>query len=227
MNEHTIPSAGLRQHYLFSSIEDRLFEQMMQRLKQIRLKAGEILFQQEEPAVHFYFLQSGQIKLTRISPAGQEKVIEVITGGQVFAEAVMFMERADFPVNAQAITDCEVYSIPNNIYRSILEQNSEYCFRLLADLSMRLHNQLQELDHLAQQNASYRLVRYLINQLPADCDNRVELELPIPKQVLASRLSIKPESFSRLLSVLSAQGVISVSKSHIVINNVDRLRHYE
>jgi CRP-like cAMP-binding protein len=227
VNEQTIPLAELRQHYLFNSIEDNLFEEMLQRVRHVHLKAGDTLFQQEEPARHFYYLRSGQIKLSRISIAGQEKVIEITTGGQVFAEAVMFMERANFPVNAQAIIDSEIYSIPNLAYRNILKQNSEYCFRLLADLSMRLHGQLQELDHLAQQNASYRLVRYLINQLPDNCGNRVELELTIPKQVLASKLSIKPESFSRLLAVLSNQGIISVLKTHIVINDVQRLRNYE
>ena len=154
-------------------------------------------------------------------------VAAMLTYGQVFAEAVMFMETRKFPVAAEALTDSVLYSIPSLAYQGILKQNSEYCFHLLGDLSMRLHTQLQELDHLALQNASYRLQRYLIEQLPADCGNRVELKLNIPKQVLASKLSIKPESFSRLLAVLSNQGMITVTRNHIVINDVDQLRKYE
>lgn len=227
MNEQDTLESELRQHYLFSNIEEDLLQELLQRVRVIELKSGDNLFHQDEPAELFYYVQSGQIKLSRISLAGQEKVIEVITQGQFFAEAVMFMQRASFPVDARALIASIVYSIPNQVYRNILEKNTKYCFRLLGDLSMRLHNQLQEIDHLAQQNATYRLVRYLINQLPADCGNRYELKLTIPKQVLASKLSIKPESFSRLLAILTSQGVISVSKSHIIINDVEKLRNYE
>jgi CRP-like cAMP-binding protein len=92
---------------------------------------------------------------------------------------------------------------------------------------MRLHHHVQELDHLAQQNAMHRLIRYLVNQLPPDAGNAYSLALTIPKQVLASKLSIKPESFSRLLAALAQEGVISVDKQTIVIHNVQRLKNHE
>lgn len=227
MNDHTHPETELRQHYLFNDIEQSLLDELLQRVRVIQLSAGDKLFSQEETAEYFYYVQQGQIKLSRVSQSGQEKVIEVITSGQFFAEAVMFMQRKKYPVDAEALVDSVVYSISNQTYRGILEQSTQYCFRLLGDLSARLHTQLQEIDHLSQQNATYRLVRYLINQLPPDCDNRYDLKLPIPKQVLASKLSIKPESFSRLLAILSGKGVITVSRDHIVINDVERLCHYE
>ena len=159
--------------------------------------------------------------------AGQEKVIEIMSTNQIFAEAVMFMQRKSYPVDAQALVDSVVYAIPSNAYRAILEKSTEYCFRLLADLSVRLHHKLQELDHLAQQNASFRLTRYLINQLPAGNDNEVVIDLNIPKQVLASKLSIKPESFSRLLSSLAQQGILTVEKKRIIIHDAEKLREYE
>lgn len=217
----------LRSHVLFNNIEDSLFEDLLKRTRRIELKIGDILFHQDDPAERFFYIEEGQIKLSRISMAGQEKVIEIMSSGQTFAEAVMFMQRVSFPVSAQALIDSVVYAVPNQSYRKILEHSTDNCFRLLGDLSMRLHDQLQELDQLAQQNASYRLVRYLLNQVPEDCGNCVELDLDIPKQVLASKLSIKPESFSRLLSSLSQQGIITVEKKHIIINDIQKLREFE
>lgn len=217
----------LKQHYLFNSIDETLLTGLAQRVRQQTLATGDILFHHGDPAERFYLVGTGQIKLSRISPAGQEKVIEIMYAGNTFAEAVMFMQNRVYPVTAQALVESIVYAIPSQGYRDILAQNTEYCFRLLGDLSMRLHLRLQELDHLAQQNAMHRLIRYLLNQLPADAGNSHALTLPIPKQVLASKLSIKPESFSRLLATLTQEGVISVDKQTIGIHDIQRLKNYE
>lgn len=217
----------LKQHYLFNNIDDTLLTELAQRVRKIPLTAGDILFHHGDPAERFYLIGTGQIKLSRISPAGQEKVIEIMYPGSTFAEAVMFMQNHAYPVTAQALVGGVVYAISNQAYLDILAHSTEYCFRLLADLSMRLHNHVQELDHLAQENAMHRLIRYLVNQLPADAGNAFTLTLTIPKQILASKLSIKPESFSRLLATLAQEGIISVDKQTIVIHNVQQLKNHE
>lgn len=217
----------LKQHYLFGSIDDALLAGLVQGVRKLQLAAGEVLFHHGSPAERFYLIGAGQIKLSRISPAGQEKVIEVMYPGSTFAEAVMFMQNPVYPVTAQALAESVLYSIPNQAYRNILAQSTEYCFRLLADLSMRLHHHVQEIDYLAQQNAMHRLIRYLLYQIPAGTRSSVTLNLDIPKQTLASKLSIKPESFSRLLAALSQDGIISVDRQTIVIHDVERLKNCE
>jgi CRP/FNR family transcriptional regulator, dissimilatory nitrate respiration regulator len=217
----------LKQHYLFNGFDDASLNALAQAVRRVTLEPGEILFHQGAPAERFYLVGAGQIKLSRISPAGQEKVIEVMYPGSTFAEAVMFMHKQAYPVTAQALAESVLYGIPNQAYRNILAQSTEYCFRLLADLSMRLHQHVQEIDHLSQQNAMHRLIRYLLYQVPADARSPVILNLDIPKQILASKLSIKPESFSRLLALLSDEGIISVDKQTIAIHDVERLKNYE
>ncbi len=217
----------LKQHYLFNNMDEAVLKTLAQGVRKVALTVGEILFHHGSPAERFYLIESGQIKLSRISPAGQEKVIEIMYPGNTFAEAVMFMQNPAYPVTAQALVDSVLYAIPNQIYRNILAQSTEHCFRLLADLSMRLHRHVQELDYLAQQNAMHRLIRYLINQLPANHGQSCVLTLTVPKQILASKLSIKPESFSRLLAVLSQAGIISVDKQTLTIHNVERLKNHE
>lgn len=217
----------LKQHYLFNCIDDAALNGLAQAVRRVSLTAGEILFHQGAESERFYLIGSGQIKLSRISPAGQEKVIEVMYPGSTFAEAVMFMHKPAYPVTAQALVDSVLYAIPNQAYRNILTRSTDYCFRLLADLSMRLHHHVQEIDHLSQQNAMHRLIRYLLYQVPAGAGPSVSLTLNIPKQILASKLSIKPESFSRLLAILSQEGIISVDKQDIVIHDVERLKNYE
>jgi CRP-like cAMP-binding protein len=81
---------------------------------------------------------------------------------------------------------------------------------MLGHLSQRLHMRIREIEYLTLESATHRLVRMIEGRLPVDADGPVELTLPESRQELASRLSMKPETLSRILRHLSDAGVIVV-----------------
>ena len=209
----------LKQGLLFARLSEEQLERVARRAVRVRLGDGEPLFQQGDPAERFYLVLSGQIKLYRLSPSGNEKVIEIVMPGSTFAEALMFLERPRYPVGAQALGAAEVISIDAVDFAQMLKGSVETCFLLLGDMSQRLRGLLREIDELSLHSATCRIAAYLVNLLPQDSDS---FELPVPKQVLASRLSVKPETFSRIMKTLSDQAIIKVSASRIHV--VDRAR---
>ena len=94
----------------------------------------------------------------------------------------------------------------------------------MADMSRRLHRLLNEIDSLTLHNATYRLVRDLLGEPPDDVPQPPEIVLTAPKHIIASRLSIKPETFSRTLTRLSRDGLIVVRGNSIVLADLKRLR---
>lgn len=217
----------LREHYLFAHLAPDELAELAAGVRALALEPGQALFRQGEPARRFYLLLEGQIKLYRLSPEGQEKIVEITTPGKTFAEAVMFMEGKRFPVTAEALAPSLLYGLRNDLYLELLRHSPPHCLRLLADMSGRLHGLLGEIDTLAVQNASYRVQRYLEGLLPADAEDGFELELEVPKQVVAARLSIKPETLSRVLHGLSATGILSVAGRRLKILDARRLRRFE
>jgi len=211
---------------LFSALNQDQLERVRRTACLIRLEEGQHLFEHNQRAERFYQLKTGLIKLYRLSPSGDEKVIDLIRPGQPFAEAVMFMERHRYPVNAEAILASEVLSFDSTVFIGLLRESVDSCFRLMADMSMRLHHRLNEIDELTMQNATYRLVNYLIGELPPEAAGELDLRLDTPKNIIASLLAIKPETFSRILMNLSKEGIIRVHRSNIHINDVDRLRSF-
>lgn len=216
----------LRRHPLFAGLNDSQLQRVRRNMRVLRLKEGEHLFEYGQHAERFFMVRSGQIKLYRLSPEGAEKVIEIIQPGQTFAEAVMFMEAQNYPVNAEALTRSEVIAIDNRTFLGILRESVDTCFLVMADMSMRLRLRLSEIDELTLQNATLRLVHYLVRQLPEDVSAPTEIRLPAPKNVIASRLSIQPETLSRILHNLSNKGLISVAGRTIQVHDIDGLRHY-
>ncbi|HRM94127.1 MAG TPA: cyclic nucleotide-binding domain-containing protein, partial [Alicycliphilus sp.] len=58
----------------------------------------------------FHVAVKGQVKLYAISPAGQEKVVELAGPGMCFGEASMFSDQL-YILNAEALTDSIILSV--------------------------------------------------------------------------------------------------------------------
>ena len=215
----------LRQAYLFAQTDDAHLLVLASSMQETQLNAGDTLFTHGEPAERFFFLRTGQAKLFRISPEGQEKTIEIIQPGQTFAEAVMFMgTQGRYPVNAQAITACTLFSFEQQAFLRMLSESNDIAFGMLASMSRRLHMLVNQIDSLTLQNATYRLAMYLLEHAPNDGQASTNVQLTTPKGVIASRLAIKPETFSRILAKLRRYGLIDVHGNHIALLNLQGLR---
>ena len=64
----------------------------------------------------------------------------------------------------------------------------------------------------------------LLKQLPESGVHARDIQLMIPKQVIASRLAIQPETFSRILTRLRNDDLIEVEGPHVVLRDVEGLR---
>lgn len=214
----------VRSHYLFEHLHDADLEAVCRAARKLTLAEREPLFTQGDPAEYFYLLQSGQIKLFLLSEQGDEKVIDLVGPGQTFAEAVMFMGGPCYPVHAEALLASELYAFNMQAFRESLKHSVESCFDMLAGMSRRLHQQLREIDNLTLQNATYRLVTFLLSQIPEGALESPQVHLNTPKNVIASRLSIQPETLSRILSRLHKKALLDSRGSTILLRDIEGLR---
>jgi len=186
----------------------------------LTLSEGEPLFAQGDPADRFFLVLSGQVKLFRLSPDGNEKIIEIITAGQTFAEALMFLEHPRYPVCASALINAELISMDAHSFATMLRESVDTCFLLLGDLSQRLRGLIKEVDDLSLQSGTCRVAAYLLKMTPRESE---AFELDIPKGVMASRLSVKPETFSRIIRSLQEQGILTVNRNLVTIHDLSAL----
>ena len=214
----------LRENILFASFNDKQFSQVMSGARNKSLTEGEHLFHQQQPAGFFYFLESGTVKLYRSSSDGEQKVIELIQPRQTFAEAVMFMQSQHYPVHAQAIADSQLIQIEMSTFRKQLDHSAEICIKILAKMSQRLHSSIQEIDQLTLQNATMRVIQFMLKGIPSDTPSPHEIQWTAPKATLASLLAVRPETFSRILKQLTYEELIEVHGKTITILDLDALR---
>lgn len=216
----------VRQVQFFGVLEEAQLQRVLATTRAITLDEGDRLFDLGQPAERFYLLLTGQIKLFRLSPEGHEKIIELVGPGKLFAEAVPFLPQQRYPVNAAALAASTLYGFDIGTLLTLLRGSNELCLALLGKLSTRLHQQVNEIDKLTLQNATLRVVSYLLERLPNPRAESAVIDLAVPKQSIASRLSITPETFSRILNSLARAGIISLHGRSVGIHDADRLREF-
>ena len=214
----------LHQIPLFQALNNKQLSDVLKLARTHSLPTKTNLFEKDTPAKRFYLLVSGQVKLFCLSEEGDEKVVEIINPSQTFAEAVMFMPKHVYPVSAESLKASELYSFDMKQFLDMLEDSTETCFRLLGIMGRHLHSTINDINNLSLHNATYRLVVYLLEQLPEGAVALSDIHLDAAKVIIASRLSIKPETFSRILLRLSKQGLIEVHGNDITLLDVDGLR---
>jgi len=209
---------------LFRDLTKKEFSDVIERTTVCELETDDMLFRQQDKAIDFFLLISGKVKLSLLSFEGTEKVVDIINPGVTFAEAIIFSGIPGYPVNATALAKSKVLRINAEAYIKILEGSPKTCFKVMATLSLRLHNLISEIDRLSLHNATYRLISFLLEGIPAEANKRSEINLSIPKHVVASRISVTPETLSRTLKRLCQEGLLEVHDSHIVLINPVELR---
>ncbi len=214
----------LKQSPLFNALNQQQFEQIEQHSCILSIKSEQFLFHQSSNYQNFFILSSGMIKLFRLTPNGNEKVIEIIRPGQSFAEAIMFMDKPCYPVHAVALKSSQVIAINANEYKKILSNSIETCFGVMAIMSVRLRELLYEVDRLTLHNATFRIISFLLDLKSHQKIDEISLKLDISKQTIASQLAIKPETLSRILKQLANKNLIKTKENAIYLLNETALK---
>jgi len=218
---------------LFKELSEEQRARIATQTRMLRVARGETLFHRGDLAAGTYIVCYGRIKLSFVSPTGVEKVIEIIDQGQSFGEAVMFLELPHV-VSAQALADSLLLLVPKEAVFENIDRDPAFARRMLAGLSRRLHQLVADVEAYSTRSGTERLIGFLLR----DCvgagmeegapepQGSIDIELPVAKGVIASRLNLTQEHLSRILHDLSALGLIEVHGRRIHVRDVERLRRH-
>ncbi|MBO6505880.1 MAG: Crp/Fnr family transcriptional regulator [Kordiimonadaceae bacterium] len=191
----------------------------------LKLDKGEALFMQEDPAEWFYIMLSGWVKLFRETMDGAEAVIDMATRGELVGETAIF-EDGMHSYCAAAAEKVEVLRLPSSLLKKAVNDEQPVALSMLSSMSRHRKRQSREIESLTLQNASQRIGCFLLrhcNQLEED---QIDLQLPYDKSLIAARLGMKSETFSRALNKLRQETNIEVKGSMVQIPSIDVISTY-
>ncbi len=213
----------IREDPLFSSLDNKQITSVCKHIRVQELNTGDILFNHGDEVHYFFYVVKGIIKIYRQSSNGHEKIIDLEKPGQPFAKALMFFDQPNYPVSAIAMEHSTVLAIKSAFFLCVLENSSNACMKVMGSLSHRLHELTNEIESLSLLTGRNRVAMYFLDQ---SMKSGPEFKLEIPKNAIASRLSVQPETFSRLIKELVTRQAIEIHESHIRILDQDLLRDF-
>jgi CRP/FNR family transcriptional regulator len=205
--------------HLFSGLTAADIELLATVVRWKTVSKSEVLFEEGQAADGFYLVESGKVKVYKLSADGKEHILHIVQPGNSFADAAIFGNGL-FPAFAEALSDANLLFFPKTPFLNLLHQHSQLSINMIAGLSRHLRQFAMQIEDLTLRDVPARLSRYLL-QLSRSIDGHIEL--PLSKNQLASNLGTTSESLSRTLRKLIDEEVLQVKGRSIKILDSDRL----
>lgn len=182
--------------------------------------AGKLIMEEGEPALYFYNVNSGTVRLFKSLPDGRRQ----ITG---FASAGHFIGLASTSVNIVAAESIDTVQVCRFSRPSLATMLNEYpaLERKLLDIAVHeLALSQQHLLLLGRKTALERLATFLLTwwQQRDSCGGALphantKLTLPLSRTDLADYLGLTIETISRSLSTMKKNGLIEIPNIHEIV----------
>ncbi len=189
---------------------------------ELTLRKREAIFHEGQPGKGFYVVVSGRVKIFKLSAEGKEQILHIFGAGEPFGEVPVFAGR-NFPANAESMEECRLLFFPRDSFVALIKRNPTIALNMLAVLSRRLRVFSSLIEDLSLKEVPGRLAAYLL-YLAGKEGGAKELELTITKAQLAGLLGTIPETLSRILGKMTAQGLIESDGRKIRILDPEGLR---
>lgn len=200
---------------LFEGLPPEQLEDLAMIMTDQAFRKGEIVFSEGEDADGFYVAIEGRIKVYKLSAEGKEQILHFFGPGEPFGEVPVFTGQR-FPAHAEAMEESRVLFFPKESFVDLIKRNPSLALNMLGILSMRLRRFTALIDDLSLKEVPGRLAAYLLYLSTHKKESR-EIELSITKAQLASLLGTIPETLSRILGKMTAQGLIETEGRRIRI----------
>jgi len=181
------------------------------------------LFRRGDRCAGFYVVANGRILLSIPGPDNTQKALEIVGPGNPVGLAAALLGIAQ-PAQADAIVDSSLVMIPREAMLEIAARNGECALQLVNALSREVCALTADVESISLRSGRERIASYLWQLATAGGSRSHKITLPAKKSVIASRLNLTPEYFSRMLHDLAACGAISVEARQITVLDPDRLR---
>ena len=213
----------LRKVPLFSRLEEEELASLLMGAAPRDFPRGVMLFQQGDRADCFYVILDGLVKITRHSHDGDEVVIGVFGRGAMVAEIAMFLG-GRYPASAEVVAPARLLPVLSSSFKAALTSDPDLAMGMLAATSRRVRDLVEEIEHIKGQTGAQRVADFIVGLCPVQ-EGEAHIDLPYEKGLIAARLGMKPESFSRALKRLRQLGV-RIQRDHVVIADVAALNHF-
>jgi CRP/FNR family transcriptional regulator len=203
---------------LFSSLTPKDVSLLLPHLKERRYRRGQLLFVEGEIGSSVYFVLSGQVKLSKSTPEGDEQILDWCGPYDCFAE-VLLLEDGSYPATAEVIQDSTLLVLHNEVMPRILEASPALSVALIRTLSRRLRL-AQEFIRILTSRSTAGILAALFLRLaqPATKPGQpIFVDASLTHRDLASMIGTSRECVNRSINGWKKSGILKLVDDRLEI----------
>jgi CRP-like cAMP-binding protein len=203
----------------FAGLTDEEIEDLLRRARSQNLEKGAALFEQGDAADRFFVLADGRLKVTQVTPDGQQVVVRYIGPGEMFGCVAVTGQQA-YPGTASAALDSTVVAWSAAEAASLVEKHPKFGAHILRMMSGRVQEAHARMREMATERVERRVARALL-RLAREAGKRtevgIEIAMPLSRQDVAEMTGTTLYTVSRLLSAWEQDGLVDTGRQRVVI----------
>ncbi len=210
---------------LFEGLTETELRIVQQHATPCEVARREFFFHQGEPAVTFYLIRQGQVRLSQINPDGKQVIIHLFGPGDVMA-VIVVLSNASYPLSAEAITDSLAWAWRGKTAVSLMQQIPRLAINGLEMVSQRFLELQNRYRELATERVEQRVARALVRLVHQRNGYRPEQPYPLlalTRQDLAEMTGTTLYTVSRICSSWEQQGLLQTGREQLHIHNLEEL----
>jgi CRP/FNR family transcriptional regulator, nitrogen oxide reductase regulator len=184
-----------------------------------KIDKGSFYFYEGDPADDIYVLTDGRIKLTQVTPDGQQVILRYISPFEEFA-VIAVLSEITYPVSAEAVIDSKAMMWGKDTMQQLMQDYPRISLNALEILAHRVREFQDRVREMATERVERRIARTLlrlVRQAGEKVPEGVLIKLPLSRQDLAEMTGTTIFTVSRILSQWESKGIISSGRERIVI----------
>jgi CRP-like cAMP-binding protein len=187
------------------------------------LARGELLFSANTHAAGLYIVASGRVMLSVGTLDAGQKVVRLAEAGDLLGLTATLLGNTTLST-AEALVESSVLMLPRDALLERAQRDAQLALALANAAALQSRQISTDLESVSLQSGRERIVNYLLACATGGAPNSLTVTLPAKKSIIASRLSVTPEYFSRTLHELISAAAIEVNGRQIIIRDAARLR---
>ena len=190
-------------NFLLDNLPLESRKKLLENVVYTTIPANKYIFQEGQDADYICVIQRGKVKLSHVDANGRESIIMLLSENDTIWES-LFLYEGKFPYSAVTMTETRLCRIYRENFIHILD-NPHAALEIVTMLSRKLHDANARSQLLATQDPGARVAGFLLYHMDRGADDVLRYKL----EDIASSIGLRPETVSRKLSALQAQGLVA------------------
>ncbi len=197
---------SLRRIPLFSGVSEEDLGSLAQLVIERRFPKNKTIVEEGLAGDYMYVIEEGQVKVTKLSSDGREKILELLESGDFFGE-MSLLDSEPRSATVKTTSDCRIFALSRNDFLSLLKRSPNLAMAVIQELTRRLRQQDEQASSLSFQRVKERTQGVLV-RLAREESSRPQRRStpPLTHQQIADMIGTSRETVTRVVKGLKEDG---------------------